>query len=366
MNIASIVGTRPNFIKCAAISKEIRKDHEETLIHTGQHYDYEMSKIFFEELDIPEPDVHLDVGSGSHGWQTGEMLKRIEKVLLGRSFDMVLVYGDCNCTLAGALAAAKMHIPVAHVEAGVRSYDKGMPEEINRVLVDHCSDLLLCPTQHSVHNLTCEGITQGVHLVGDVMVDVLCQYVDDSEDEEIVPGLHLHEKGYLVLTLHRPGTTDNKDTLEVIVGALCHLDETVVFPMHPRTKHRLQEFGLYERLASHVTVVEPMGYLSFMRLLKNAKRVLTDSGGIQKEAFVLGVPCVTLRENTEWVETVESGWNILVGCDYEKIIRYGSSFAPSSKRTIEYTSGCQEILKVLQLFEEERRTKKDTVISLCS
>lgn len=330
MKIASIVGARPNFIKAAPVSIQIRKDFEEILIHTGQHYDYEMDKIFFKELNIPEPDYHLGVGSGAHGYQTGEILKRLEEVLLKSNPDLVLVYGDTNTTLAGAIAASKLHIKVGHIEAGLRSYDKSMPEELNRILTDHCSDLLFCPTATAIRNLKEEGIIKGVHFTGDVMVDALLQNKKIAEKSTILEELDLKSKHYLLVTIHRASNTDNKENLSTIVDAFCELEEEIVFPVHPRAAKYLKHYGLYERLEAtgHVKLVKPLGYFDFLKLANHAKKILTDSGGIQKEAYILKVPCITLRETTEWVETIEDGWNVLVGTDKTKIIEMAGLFEP--------------------------------------
>ncbi|HDM76663.1 MAG TPA: UDP-N-acetylglucosamine 2-epimerase (non-hydrolyzing), partial [Deltaproteobacteria bacterium] len=312
MKVISIVGARPNFIKLAPLSKEIRKHFDEIIIHTGQHYDYEMDKVFFEQLGIPEPDYHLGVGSGTHGYQTGEMVKRIEEALLKEKPDVVVVFGDTNSTLAGALAAVKLHVLVAHVEAGLRSYDKRIPEEVNRVLVDHCSDLLFCPTERSVENLKKEGIVKGVYLTGDVMVDAINQNIRIAEKRSrILKELDLKSKDYFLATVHRAENTDNPERLRSIVEALCEI-ENLVFPCHPRTEKFLRKYGLWEKVEKSITVIKPVGYLDMLVLEKNARKVITDSGGVQKEAYIFKVPCVTLRETTEWVETVEDGWNVLV------------------------------------------------------
>ena len=307
MRIASIVGVRPQFIKASVVSRELRKRHEEILIHTGQHYDYEMNQVFFEELGVPEPDYYLGVGSGSHGFQTGEMLKKIEEVLVNEKSDLVLTYGDTNSTLAGALAASKLHIKTAHVESGLRSFDRSMPEEINRILIDHCSDILFCPTKNAVENLKNEGIKENVYLTGDVMVDSLLYNRETAEKSTILTDLGLRSKGYIVATIHRASNTDNKENLQNIVEALSELNETIVFPLHPRTENLLKEYGLYNKLKSSVILTQPLGFFEFIKLMGHAKMILTDSGGVQKEAYVLKVPCITLRENTEWVETVEEG-----------------------------------------------------------
>ena len=320
MKIISIIGARPQFIKCAPLSRTIRKEHEEILVHTGQHYDTGMSNIFFDELNIPKPDYNLGIGSSSHGEQTGRMLIEIEKVLLKEQPDLVLVYGDTNSTLAGALTASKLHIKVGHVEAGLRSFDRSMPEEINRVLTDHISNLLFCPTKTAVNNLKNEGITDGVFNVGDVMLDALENNRKIAEEKSTIrDDLDITSKEFMVATVHRPANTDNKDNLSAIVKAFCSVNETIVFPVHPRTEKYLKQYGLWDELCQHVKVILPVGYLDMLKLMANSKKILTDSGGVQKEAYMLGVPCVTLRENTEWVETVEDGWNVLVGADYEKI-----------------------------------------------
>lgn len=348
MRTISIIGARPQFIKYAPLSKKLREHFSEKLIHTGQHYDYLMNKVFFDELEIPSPDYYLDVRSGSHGSQTADMLKKIEEVLVNEKPDIVLVYGDTNSTLAGALAAAKMHIKVAHVEAGLRSYDKSMPEEINRVLTDHCSNILFCPTQTAVDNLAKEGITNGVHLVGDVMVDASMYAREKAEKSDILERLNLESKRYLLATIHRASNTDIKDNLTQLVDALCQIEETVVMPLHPRTAKQLRLFGLYEKLSSKIKIVEPLGYLEFTKLLNHAKKVLTDSGGVQKEAYLFRVPCITLRESTEWVETVRDGWNILVGTNIKMIIDSSNSFQPPQRHGNMFGYGaCEHIFKLL-------------------
>ena len=322
MKIISIVGARPQFIKCAPLSKELRKTNEEKIINTGQHYDLEMSEIFFKELDIPHPDYNLGIGSGTHGEQTGRMLIDIEKILMHEKPDFVQVYGDTNSTIAGALAASKIGIRVAHVEAGLRSFDRSMPEEINRILTDHISSLLFCPTPQAVTNLKNEGIVSGVHMVGDVMQDALLTYsAAAGKVSNILTKLDLNVNEYFVITVHRPGNTDNKENLRSIIEALKRFERKVVFPVHPRTEKYLKEYGFWEKMPSNVIVTKPLGYLDMLHLMNNAEKILTDSGGIQKEAYMLGKPCITLRENTEWVETVDAGWNVLVGADMEKIVK---------------------------------------------
>ena len=350
MKIASVVGARPNFIKCAPLSREIRKEFNEILIHTGQHYDYEMNKVFFDELKIPEPDYHLGVGSGTHGEQTGEMLKRTEEILIKETPDLVLVFGDTNTTLAGALAASKLHIKVGHIEAGLRSFDRKMPEETNRVLTDHCSDLLFCPTKTAVDNLKREGIEKGVNLTGDVMVDALKENIEIAERKsKILDELSLKPKDCYLATLHRAENTDNFEILKNIVDAFCEI-ENLVFPCHPRTEKYLKDFGLWDKLMRKIKGIKPVGYLDMLMLEKNAKKILTDSGGVQKEAYILKVPCITLRENTEWVETVEDGWNVLAGANKEKIVKMANEFEPKRERRNVFGDGdaSEKIVEVVK------------------
>ncbi|MGQ9550768.1 MAG: non-hydrolyzing UDP-N-acetylglucosamine 2-epimerase [Roseiflexus sp.] len=336
MHIVTIVGARPQFIKAAAISRILRQRHREVLVHTGQHYDAGMSAIFFQELDIPEPDVNLAVGSASHGAQTGAMLTKIEAVLLAERPDWVLVYGDTNSTLAGALAAAKLHIPVAHVEAGLRSFNRAMPEEINRVLVDHISALLLCPSQTAIDNLAREGITRGVTPVGDVMADVLRLAIEQADTS--LPDISgVASNAYALATVHRAENTDDPARLRGILTALSSLDMPVIFPVHPRTRRAIASVGWTP--PGKVRLIEPVGYLSMVALMRHARVVLTDSGGVQKEAYWLGVPCVTLREETEWVETVTHGWNTLTGADPERIVAAASRSRPSTPRPLLYGDG---------------------------
>ncbi|MEM0449095.1 MAG: UDP-N-acetylglucosamine 2-epimerase (non-hydrolyzing) [Methanomassiliicoccales archaeon] len=322
MRIATVVGARPQFVKCAPLSKEIRKKDHEILIHTGQHYDYEMSKVFFDELQIPEPDYNLNVGSGSHGEQTGRALEAIEKTLIEVKPKLVIVYGDTNSTLAGALAAAKLNIPVCHVEAGLRSYDRKMPEEINRVLTDHVSSVLFAPTERAVENLSKEGIRKGVYRVGDVMVDSLAMAKKAAAaPSPMIESLNLEKGKYIAMTMHRSQNTDNPQNLRRIISALSRIEERVIFPVHPRTRKALQTEGLIHNLPGNLSLIDPLGYVDMIRLMSNARVILTDSGGIQKESYLLGVRCVTMRDTTEWPETLRGGMNILVGSDPEKIIK---------------------------------------------
>jgi UDP-N-acetylglucosamine 2-epimerase len=334
MKVVSIVGARPQFIKAAPVSRQLRQEHEEILVHTGQHYDDNMSAVFFGELEIPPPEYELGVGSGTHGMQTGRMLESIEQVLLAERPDWVLVYGDTNSTLAGVLAGVKLHIKAAHVEAGLRSLNRAMPEEINRVVADHLSDLLLCPSQTAVDNLAAEGIVRGVHLIGDVMVDAL-QHASrwGRNRSDILDRLGLEEGGYLLATVHRAENTDNADRLRRILAAFVDIGEPMVFPIHPRTRAKVAELGKVseqELADSAVRLIEPVGYLDMIMLEAAARLILTDSGGVQKEAYWLGVPCITLRHETEWVETIDAGWNTLVGADKDLIVQAVESFSPSS------------------------------------
>jgi UDP-N-acetylglucosamine 2-epimerase len=353
MKVASIVGARPQFIKAAPLDRELRRDHQHLLIHTGQHYDYTMSAIFFDELGIPEPDYNLGIGSASHGQQTGEMLVGIEETLLGEQPHCVVVYGDTNSTLAGALAAAKLHLPLAHVEAGLRSYNRDMPEEINRVLTDHAADLLFCPTETAVKNLAREGLTEGVYNVGDVMYDAVLQSMDAVEKSSaVLDSLDLESGSYLLATVHRAGNTDNLQNLSSILEALSEVEEAVVFPAHPRTRRAMEGIGYAP--SPHVHLLEPVGYLEMLKLEKNARLVLTDSGGVQKEAFFFGVPCVTLREETEWVETVEAGWNTLVGANKERILQAVHTFRPEGDQPQVFGDG-KASEKIVRHLESVRR-----------
>ena len=332
MTILTVVGARPQFIKAAAVSRALRAAGlREFLVHTGQHYDANMSQVFFDELGIPQPDLNLGVGSGPHGRQTGEMLIRLEEVMQAQRPDWVLVYGDTNSTLAAALAAVKLHIPVAHVEAGLRSFNRRMPEEHNRVLTDHCADLLFCPTQTAVDHLHREGVREGVLLVGDVMYDAVQAFAERARQRSrILHRLNLTPGSYLLATVHRPANTEDPARLRAILDAFADLDLPVIFPVHPRTRRKLAELGWEEAAfaAQGVRMIEPVGYLDMLMLEQHARRILTDSGGIQKEAYFFAVPCITLRDETEWVETVEAGWNVIVGADGEKIRRYGRWFSP--------------------------------------
>ena len=345
MKIITIVGARPQFIKAGVVSRAIqafnlrveKRRIREILVHTGQHYDYLMDKVFFEELELPRPDYHLGVGSGSHGRQTGVMLERIETVLQKEKPEVLVVYGDTNSTLAGALSAAKLNIPVAHVEAGLRSFNRTMPEEINRLLTDHLSTLLFCPTAQAAQNLLKEGIKDGrtkiVKNVGDVMYDSILYYSKIAEKKiPIFHGLNLinpqsvppgrDNPQYYLATLHRAENTDDPKVLNSILKALNEIgrNTSVILPLHPRTKKMMKVHHLFSEF-KNIKFIEPVSYLNMLKLEKNAEAILTDSGGVQKEAYWFKVPCLTLREETEWVETVKSGWNVLVGTGPKKIVQ---------------------------------------------
>ncbi|MBD0325142.1 MAG: UDP-N-acetylglucosamine 2-epimerase (non-hydrolyzing) [Pyrinomonadaceae bacterium] len=324
MKVLTVVGARPQFIKAAPVSRALAcAAHTEFLVHTGQHYDHRMSRVFFEEMRLVEPAVNLEVGSGSHGWQTGQMLMGLEMTMQQERPDCVLVYGDTNSTIAAALAACKLQIPIAHVEAGLRSFNRTMPEEHNRVLTDHCSDQLFCPTLTAVENLTREGITRGVHLVGDTMYDAALQFSELArERSQVLAQLGVKPKEYLLATLHRPYNTDVPEHLRSILRAFAETGETVIFPVHPRTRQKINELDeAFSAHAANVLMIEPVGYLDMLLLEQHARLILTDSGGMQKEAYFFGVPCVTLRPETEWIETVEAGWNVIAGAERERILR---------------------------------------------
>ena len=321
MKAVSVVGARPNFVKLSAIEPLIREKWDHIIVHTGQHYDYELSKIFFDNLEIPSPHYYLGVGSGTHAYQVGEAMKRLEKLLLIEKPDTVIVYGDTNSTLAGALAAVKAGFMTAHVEAGLRSWDMKMPEEVNRRVVDHISQILFAPTQGSLRNLREERVPGRYFLTGDVHVDVLRRWLPTAERSDIVERLNI--KGdYLLVTVHRAENMDPA-RLKILYDALLSLSSEfeVVFPMHPRTKKSLSLANLLSKLERVARVIEPLGYLDFIKLLKQSSKVLTDSGGVQREAYLLEVPCVVFRDRTEWVELVDSGWVKLAYRDADQIVK---------------------------------------------
>lgn len=323
MRIVTVVGNRPQFIKAAAVSGLLREEHEEILVHTGQHYDDALSAVFFRELGLARPERELGIGGGSNISQTGRMLSALEPLLAEAGPDAVLVYGDTNSTLAGALAAAQRGVPVVHVEAGMRSYDRSMPEELNRVLCDHVSTLLLCASETAAENLREESARGTIAVVGDVMVDVACRWQNNaSSDSEPLAARGLVRGGYLLLTAHRAGNVDDPGRLRALVQMVETLPKPVLFPVHPRTRARLRDAGLLAGLEAlkGVRLTEPLGYVEFAALVRGARAVLTDSGGVQKEAYLAGVPCVTLRPSTEWVETVEAGWNTLADLDADRVV----------------------------------------------
>ena len=316
MRVLTVIGNRPQFVKAAAVSDRLRAGAREVLVHTGQHYDDELSRVFFDELQLPRPDHHLDLGGGTNTGQTARMLAALEPLIAEERPDVLLVYGDTNSTLAGALAGAQLGVPVAHVEAGMRSYDRTMPEELNRVLADHASSLLLCSSERAAETLRGEQVAGEVVVVGDVMVDVAQLLAPRARERtEALAAAGVEPGSYLLATAHRPGNVDDPARLALLVELLLAVPGPVVLPVHPRTRARLDAAGLGERLAAGVRLVPPLGYLEFAALLLHSRGVLTDSGGVQKEAYLAGGPCVTLRSTTEWTETIEAGWNALVDLD---------------------------------------------------
>ncbi len=390
MKLATVIGARPQFIKYAPVLKAILEQNKlakdapslitDVLIHTGQHYDYLMSKVFFDELGIPEPDYDLEVGSGTHGAQTGEMLKKTEEVLLKEKPDWVMVYGDTNSTLAGALAAAKLHIPVAHVEAGLRSYNRNMPEEINRVLADNVSSILFCPTENAVRNLLKEGFSnivdngslisesfdswgpadcpaQVVVNVGDVMYDAMLMSLDIAETKSNILTTHdISPKTYYLATVHRAENADDPERLKSIVEAFTEISRTkrLIWPIHPRTRKHLESFSL----STALHLIDPVSYFDMLTLEKNAVKILTDSGGVQKEAYLMQVPCVTMRDETEWVETTESGWNVIVGTNKDKIVE--AAFASLTDPALESPYGDGKTAdRIIKTLKRNQKVKSD-------
>jgi UDP-GlcNAc3NAcA epimerase len=353
MKILSVVGARPQFIKAAAVSNVLRTMHKEILVHTGQHYDENMSKVFFDELQIPKPDYDLGIGSGGHGHQTGSMLIKLEEIYLQEKPDLVLVYGDTNSTLAGALCASKLLIPVAHVEAGLRSFNKNMPEEQNRILTDHISSLLLVPTNAAVKNLENEGIVNNVYNVGDVMYDAVEHFKSIAgAKSNILSRLELQKNDYVLTTIHRAENTDDINRLSNIIMALNESSGKFVLPLHPRTKKYIQSYNLI--LNDNIKIIDPIGYLDMINLESWASKIVTDSGGVQKEAYFMSKPCITLRDETEWIETVEVGWNTLVGTNKNEIINAIESFQPKRGRTNIFGDGnaASKILNIIDKFSK--------------
>jgi len=330
MKVLTVVGARPQFIKAAPVRRALEAaGHTEVLVHTGQHYDDAMSAAQFRDLELTSPQINLGIGSGRHGDQTARMLARLEEVIIDAMPDWVLVYGDTNSTLAGALAAAKLRVPLAHVEAGQRSFNRCMPEEINRVVTDHVSDLLLCSTPAAVTNLSAEGIRSPVFMVGDVMIDALAWVLQRTQTPGARARLGLERGAYLLATVHRAENTDNTDRLRAILAALDEIDEPVVFPVHPRTRRAIESLGWTP--APRVSLIDPIGYRDMIELERDARMILTDSGGMQKEAYFLRVPCVILRDETEWVEIVDAGWAALAGADRDRVKSAVRSLAPRSQ-----------------------------------
>ena len=341
MRIVSLVGNRPQFVKAAPLCQALRAEGEEILVHSGQHYDPDLADLFFDELGIPAPDHSLAVGPGSPLHQLTIMMERLEPVLADTQPDALLVYGDTTTTLAGALVAAKMDVPLAHVEAGLRSFDKRMPEEQNRVITDHLSDVLLCPPQQAVDNLAREGVTKGVHLVGDVMYDACRAFAALAAKQPGAVGRGLKPGGYVLVTIHRAAATDTPEALSAMVEVLTSLGAPAIFPVHPRTRAKLEAAGRWDELQNvpGLIMARPAGYLDFTALLMQAQAVITDSGGVQKEAYFHGIPCITLRDTTEWVETVDGGFNRLTGMDAAKVAEAMADLSMPDERPQYYGDG---------------------------
>jgi len=353
VKILTIAGTRPQLVKVAAVSRELRKEFTEVLVNTGQHYDYNMAGVFFEQLQIPKPNYDLGVGSLSHGRQTGNMMIKIEEVIEDELPDALIVYGDTNSTIAGALVASKMHIPVIHIEAGLRSFNKKMPEEINRIMTDHVSKLLFAPTDLAVENLKKENITEGVYQIGDVMYDAVLYNMRLAEEEFNLNRFKLNSNSYILGTIHRADNTDNLERMKAIVHSFLSIDSKVILPLHPRTKKKLNSYGLLNKLktAHNIKLIEPVSYLEMLLLEKHASAIVTDSGGVQKEAYFVKVPCFTLRDETEWVETVETGWNKLVNPLKDNLAELIGSFDTGNYKENLYGDG-KAGKKITQVIKE--------------
>ena len=361
MKILTVIGARPQFIKAAMVSKKLENNFEEIIVHTGQHYDKNMSDIFFEQLEIPKPKYNLAIGSGSHGVQTGEMLIKLEEVLVKEKPDYVMVYGDTNSTLAGALAASKLLIPVIHVEAGLRSYNRDMPEEQNRVLTDHISTILFCPTQVAVDNLEKEGIRDNIYKTGDVMCDAVLHYSTVAEGKINLNNIKLNPiykdkviNEWYLTTIHRAENTMDDKNLSVILQVLNNLDKNVIFPVHPRIRTMVDNLYNKNRY-DNIYFIEPVDYLTMLYLTKNANKVVTDSGGLQKECYILNTPCITIRDQTEWVETLNDGYNVLAKPDYDDLYnKIMNSGIDKSKNKINYYgdgNAAQKIVDILEKFK---------------
>jgi UDP-N-acetylglucosamine 2-epimerase len=350
MKIISVVGARPQFIKLGPLSRKLRKNHEEIIIHTGQHYDTDMSDLFFEQLEIPEPDINLEVGSGKHGAQTGKMLEGIENEIDRIKPDMVLSFGDTNSTLAACLAASKLEVPSLHIEAGLRSFNRSMPEEINRVVADHTAELLFAPTPEAVKHLEGEGLKERTVLTGDIMVDSV-EFVQQKIDDS-----NYSDYDYYLLTLHRPYNVDDPKNLERLFNTFSHFEQRLVFPVHPRTRNIIKQNSV--KIPEQVELIAPQGYIEFQGLIKHAQKVITDSGGLQKEAYIAGKPCITLRPETEWVETVEAGWNVLMDINDAELVEKIVAFNPTGERPDLYGKNVAErmVKELVDFFERERHS----------
>jgi UDP-GlcNAc3NAcA epimerase len=338
MKILSVVGARPEFIQALPVSRAIRAEHQEILVHTGQHYDYRMSQTFFDELDIPVPDYNLGVGSASQARQVAEIMQGMEEVLLKEKPDLVIVRGDTNSTLSAALVASKLNIPLVHIEAGERSFNRTMPEEINRLVADRLADLHFCVSQAAELNLAVEGITDSVHWVGDVMLDALLYARPIARAKSVIlEKLQIESQHYGLATIHRAMNTDEPERLRQIIAAFNQVSETVVLPVHPRTRKALSNINLH--LENNVHIIDPVGYFDMLTLEENARLIATDSGGVQREAYYMGVPCITLRDESEWGATIETGWNRLVGADQKLIRDNWFNFKPPSEHPPIYGDG---------------------------
>ena len=361
--IITIVGARPQFIKASVVSRELRKKNKEIIIHTGQHYDKNMSDIFFEQLNIPKPDYNLEIGSGTHAFQTGNMLIEIEKILIAEKPDYVLVYGDTNSTLAGALAASKLLIPVIHIEAGLRSFNRNMPEEQNRVLTDHISSILFCPTNTAITNLKNEGICENVFDVGDVMCDSVLYFsklADEKINLENINLTPIYDKqefnNWYLTTIHRAENTMDDNNLIEILSALEELDEKVIFPVHPRIRKMIDKLNTQNNY-QNIYFVEPVDYLTMLYLTKNSKKVITDSGGLQKECYILDVPCITIRDETEWVETLKNGYNRLATANYKDLLEKINSASIHDNNKINYYGNGEASKEIVRIIEEVENAK---------
>ncbi|HBV22309.1 MAG TPA: UDP-N-acetylglucosamine 2-epimerase (non-hydrolyzing) [Jeotgalicoccus sp.] len=352
MKILTVAGTRPQLVKIAAVSRKLRESFDEVLINTGQHYDYNLAGIFFEELNIPKPDYNLEVGSDKHGIQTGKMMIKLEEIFEKEKPDMVLVYGDTNSTLAGALVAAKNLVPLVHIEAGLRSYNKSMPEEQNRILTDHLSDLLFIPSKNAQDNLDEEGLTNGVHLVGDVMMDAVLYNMKLAEKKHSLADYELQQNEYILGTIHRAENTNNKEKLKAILDSFGKIEKDVYLPLHPRTKKLIDDYNLAHYIYEYknIKIVKPVSYLEMLFLVKNAYAVVTDSGGLQKEAYFCKVPCLTIRDQTEWTETIDEGWNKLINPLVDKLEHELKNISYGSNKTDLYGDGqaAEKIVSILK------------------